>query len=668
MNKKIIKDATIITLFFFIEELIFKILINSFTIDYSLLRILLLSGILAIIISYIANLFKNKKIKIIFIITILLLMSIYALAQLGFIAYFGIYMSTNTGGQLGAVKSYIVDFIKSLKPVYYTILIPAIPLALYYILTEKKQTEIEKHNYRKEAFITILMLLTLGTLYYATINLKFMQNKFQPVSNKELFKYPTNPSTTVNQFGINGYLILDIKSLFQDKVELTYEKPNENTTITEKYFDDTIWNQIIEDEKSKTNNSLNNYYISRNQTTENEYTGLFKNKNLIILMLESVNEIAINEEYFPTLYKIYTEGWSWKNNYSPRNTCPTGNNEFSALTSLYSINNTCVAKDYKKNTYFQSIFNLFKNKGYEVSSYHDYTDQYYERTTLHKNLGSNYFGAKALNINTSATYGVWPSDIELIENSYEIFSKNEKYFAFLTTVTSHAPYNRSSEYGDKYLNKFKDLDVSIEMKRYLSKLTEVDLALQKLLENLENENKLDDTVIVIFGDHYPYALNTNSISKMLDYDVTGVDIDKTPFAIYNPKLKPTVFEDYTSYINILPTIANLFGIDYDARLYMGEDLLSDNYQSLVVFPNGSWKNEIAYYNANNNKIKYANEEITYTDEEIININKIVTSRLQMSTTSIKKNYFNYLEKKYNEYGIENPLNLYSSKTIEKEVS
>ena len=85
-------------------------------------------------------------------------MSIYALAQLGFIAYFGIYMSTNTGGQLGAVKSYIVDFIKSLKPVYYTILIPAIPLALYYILTEKKQTEIEKHNYKKEAFITRLGL------------------------------------------------------------------------------------------------------------------------------------------------------------------------------------------------------------------------------------------------------------------------------------------------------------------------------------------------------------------------------------------------------------------------------------------------------------------------------------------------------------------------------
>lgn len=136
--------------------------------------------------------------------------------------------------------------------------------------------------------------------------------------------------------------------------------------------------------KSAINNSLNKYFISRNQKQKNDYTGYFKNKNLIILMLESTNEIAINEELFPTLYKIYSEGWSWKNNYSPRNTCPTGNNEFSALTSLYSINNTCVARDYKNNTYYESLFNLFSNKGYNVSSYHNYTDQYYARSIIHK--------------------------------------------------------------------------------------------------------------------------------------------------------------------------------------------------------------------------------------------------------------------------------------------
>ena len=664
MKKKNLIDTIIISSFFFIEELIFKVLTNSFVLDYSILRILLLSTILGFIISFLANLTNSKKIKMLIILIPCILATIYALAQLGFIAYFGIYMSTNTGGQLGAVKSYIIDFIKSLKPVYYTILIPIVPLVIYYSI--KKVNEQAKIT-NKELFINLLVLVTLCSTFYGTVNLKFMQNKYQPISNKELFNYPSNPSTTVNQFGINGYLILDVKSLFQKKVELTYEAPRETITVTEKHFDDTTWNKIIDEEKNSINNNLNNYYISRNQTIENDYTGYFEGKNLIMIMLESVNEIAINKEYFPTLYKIYSEGWSWENNYSPRNTCPTGNNEFSALTSLYSINNTCVARDYKNKTYFESMFNLFKNKGYDVSSYHDYTEQYYERSTLHKNLGSTYYGAKDLEIETSPIYGKWPSDIDLIEKSYPIFSSNKKYFAFLTTVTSHAPYNRSSEYGDKYLDKFEDLDIPTDMKRYLSKLTEVDKALEALMKKLKQNNQLNNTVIVLFGDHYPYAIDTKTIGEMLDYDVDSVDIDKTPFVIYNSKITPEVHEEYTSYINILPTIANLFGLDYDARLYMGEDLFNDDYKSIVIFPNGSWKNERAYYNANNNKIKYLGEN-KYTDDEIIKINKIVTSRLQMSTTSIKKNYFNYLKEKYEKYGIDNPLDLYITETHEEEVS
>ena len=268
---------------------------------------------------------------------------------------------------------------------------------------------------------------------------------------------------------------------------------------------------------------------------------------------------------------------------------------------------------------------------------------------------------------SSIIYFEYPISIDLIKNSYPIFSANQKYFAFLTTVSSHAPYNRSSEYGDKYLDKFEDLDIPLDLKRYLSKLTEVDKALETLLQQLEESGTLKDTVIVLFGDHYPYAIDTKTIAKMLDYDVNNVDIDKTPFVIWNPKITPEVHEEYTSYINILPTIANLFDLDYDARLYMGEDLLNTDYQSIVIFPNGSWKNEIAYYNANNNKITYLSD-VTYTDEEIIKINKIVTSRLQMSTTTIKKNYFSYLGQKYKENGIDNPLSLYITETHEEEVS
>ena len=668
MNKKKIITTLIVTLFFITEEIIFKILINNLTFDYSILRISIYSTIIGILIANISYIAKSKKWQNTILISLCLISSIYSLAQLGFTNYFGIYMSVNTSGQLAAVKSYILDFIKSLKPIYYTVLIPVIPLITYCILRKNEKEETSKKKIYKEIYINLLILTTLGLIYYETINLKFMQNKYQTITNKELFKYPSNPSTTVSQFGINGYFLLDIKSLLHEKVEITYEVPKETITVTEKHFDDTIWNQIIEEEENTTYNTLNNYFISKEQTENNDYTGYFKDKNLIVIMLESTNEIAINEEYFPTLYKIYSEGWSWKNNYSPRNTCPTGNNEFSALTSLYSINNTCVARDYKNNTYYESIFNLFKNKGYNVSSYHNYTEKYYARSIIHQNLGSTYYGAKELNIITSSTYGKWPSDKDLIEKAYPIITENkdEKFFAFLTTVTTHTPYNRSSEYGDKYLSKFKDLNVSTDIKRYLSKLTELDLALQTLLEKLEEDGVLDDTVIVLFGDHYPYALDTKSITQILDI-TDSVDIDKTPFVIYNSKETPKVFEDYTSYINILPTLANLFDLDYDARLYMGEDLLGDNYESLVIFPNGSWKNEIAYYNANNNKITYANKEITYTDEQIIEINKQITTKLQMSTTAIKKNYFSYLKEKYKEYNIDNPLNNIITETIEKKV-
>ena len=108
------------------------------------------------------------------------------------------------------------------------------------------------------------------------------------------------------------------------------------------------------------------------------------------------------------------------------------------------------------------------------------------------------------------------------------------------------------------------------------------------------------------------------------------------------------FDSYTSYINLLPTVANLMGVEYDPRLYMGTDLFSEDYTSRVVFADGSWKNEIAYYDASTSKITYfTNKE--YTVEEVQKINELVTMKISVSTSSIKLNYFNYLGKRIDEY-------------------
>ena len=121
------------------------------------------------------------------------------------------------------------------------------------------------------------------------------------------------------------------------------------------------------------------------------------------------------------------------------------------------------------------------------------------------------------------------------------------------------------------------------------------------------------------------------------------DIEKTPFVIYNSKLSAKVFEDKTSYINLLPTLANLFDLDYDARFYMGEDILSEDYSGRVVFTNSSWMDDVAFYDALNSKITYLSGE-TYTTEEIKKINQTIYNKKEMSRLAITTNYFDYLEK------------------------
>ena len=182
----------------------------------------------------------------------------------------------------------------------------------------------------------------------------------------------------------------------------------------------------------------------------------------------------------------------------------------------------------------------------------------------------------------------------------------------------------------------------------MSKLKIVDNALGVLIEGLEKRGILEDTVIVFYGDHYPYGISKDNLNKVLSYDTKAdMNAEQVPFFIYNPSIEGTKKEEYTSYVNVLPTIANMLGLDYDPRYYVGQDLFSDNYQSIVVFADGSWKNEIAYYNSSKNDIKYYTDK-TYTADEIALINKTVQAKIDYSNKIVKNNYFEDLNNKITE--------------------
>ena len=547
----------------------------------------------------------------------------------------------------------------SFKLIYYIIFLPFIFSLIYYLIINRKR-EYQKHNFNKKYFILVPTLILSVLLYFGTLKLSFMQNQLQIKSNLKLFKNPDVPTVAVNQFGTVVFGILDYKSFIfpVDEENHIYNADSENNNKIVNREISPALEEIANNEPNKKYVSLNNYFLSQKVTDYNQYTGMFEGKNVVVILMESVNEAIINEEYYPNFAKIYNGGWHWENNYSPRNSCATGNNEFSAMTGLYSIYNTCTSNVYKNNTYFQSIFGLFNNKGYTTTSMHNFVEWYYKRETIHPNMGSGkYYGAESLNIKTASYYGEWPSDVEFFEKAFDIVLNDESdqpWMTWLTTVTSHQPYTSSSTYGDLYKDEFKKLGYSTATSRYLSKLKVVDEALGVMLNKLTEAGELENTVIVLLADHYPYGLSKSYVSEMIDHELEDYEIEKTPFVIYNPSMTPKTYTEYNSYINLVPTIANLMNLDYDPRLYMGTDLLSSDYESMVVFADGSWKNEKAYYNASTSKIKYYGEDV-YTAEEIQNINAKINLKISMSSLAIKNNYFNYLNKQLEKYEEENEI-------------
>ena len=495
--------------------------------------------------------------------------------------------------------------------------------------------------------------------FQSVSDITILQHKLQTISNKELLLSNDNSNLSVSQFGVYVYGISDIiVNTFNIEYESDYTFSNNNFNNNEvetdynRFIDDSSWNALIENETSSTYNKLNNYFINREITPKNDKTGIYKDKNLIVILMESVNYIAIDEERYPTIYKLWSEGTSFRNNYSPKNNCSTGNNEMTVMTSLFTINHTCTANKYKKNVYPESIFNMFNNIGYSTSSYHDYIDHYYSRKTIHKNMGSGaYYNAQDLGIKWSSVYEEWPSDVDLIKTSTPKFINEDKFMVFLSTVTTHQTYNVHSEYGDKNLDKLTDADLSTTTKRYMSKMYELEYALKLLLEELEAAGKLEDTVIAMFADHYPYGLSNKQINSVLDYDVNvNNEVDRTPMIIYNAGQEPVIVEDYTSIIDLLPTLLNMFDINYDPRLYLGRDIFSD-YEHRTYFYDGSWQDEKGFYNSSKGKFIPKDENVAYTDEKIVEINKEIALRQSMSSLAIKNDYFNYLFKGLEKYTI-----------------
>ena len=675
LTNRVFLNTVVLTLYTFGMEMYVRFLMASTFNDFAVVRILLSSFIISFLWSYIFH-FTHKVVHRIFNIIYIVAVSIYMFVEFNLYNYIGFFMGTANAEQGTKVTSYIMDVLHASKFLYWVLLIIPIIFIVYYIVVDRK---IHKNRIPRKftlpqriyiEAVTLIAIIGLSGLYYYTVRNDKFQSELQTEKNYYLWLFPENSNLTANNFGVLMYLFCDIKSQVMGidsdyilKLQLADLPQVEQKEDIEKLpvdkrriIDDTAWKTLQENTSDENFKALNTYFMNRNITQKNDMTGIFKGKNLIIILMESVDEIAIlNKEDFPTLYKMYHDGISFKNNFSPRNNCSTGNNEFTVLTSLFTINNTCTANAYAvKYKFPEASYNIFKNAGYATNGFHDYTQQYYYRNRIHPNLGAHkFYGVTDLGMTYNEVYEEWPSDKVMFQQAKDKYMNNDKFFSYFAAVTTHQTYNVPSEWGDAYSSRWANTNYSTNLKRYLSKMTELDNAMAELLSQLEKEGKLEDTVIAMFGDHFPYGLSDKDINTYLEANNAGYrisrnsttekNVDRTPMLIYNSALEaPVEVTQYTTIIDLLPTLLNMFDMEYDPRLYLGTDVFSETHVSRAYFADGSWQDDRGFYYTPGNKMTYLDGATPYSDAELRAINSEIATRQRMSGSAIRSDYFNYL--------------------------
>lgn len=577
-------------------------LASFFTIDG--LRSFLFDLFYASVATVFAIIFKAKANRYFFVFFTLLVITIYFSQDIYFLVSGGNFYSFAVTGDLLMGLTFYYRLLQSLAWFHLIYFLPLILLIAIIILEKKGKLDLFTRTKKpyKQAFV----ILSIGFFAFfsatLTINTGKDDNQFA-YSDYDLYVEPIVPHTAMRKFGVITYATMDLSNAI---------KARENKSIT----DDTIYE----------------YFNNKPEHQDNDMSGVFEDKNLILILAESLDTYAINPYFTPNLYKISQTGWSFDNYYAPLYFRNTADTEFMVHTGYYPNRHVQLSMNrYEENYFPNTLPRLFSQEDYDTASFHNFSDYFYPRETFHPNtLGFNrFYGPDALGLITPSneergdiTGHYWHSDLAMFENGLDYIIGSEPFFGYFLTVSGHMPYE-SIRHDIVHKNYpiieqiiiDNDLgEIPEQFINYHAAQWELDLAIGYLLDTLEERQLLDDTVIVIFGDHYAYGISQEEIFKYAPDKQTDkpVDIHKIPLMMYHGGMTPQTFHETFSSIDIIPTLANLFNLDLDYSLLMGEDAFSDTLNQ-VVFANVSFlTNDYAYMVEHDHFI--SNDE--YTEQEI----------------------------------------------------
>lgn len=635
-------------------ELVYKSAVLNNVFSINTLTVIVFSIPFILINTLISSLFKEKINRIISVVLSIFITLIYISQYIYFEFYdsiFSIYsIKEGTGQVFGEFFSAILKMV--LDNIWVTLLF-LLPFLLF-IIFGKKIFNFERN--KKASLIT--SGLSIVSIAISILFVQFYGSGMY--SLKRLYKETHAPMITINKVGLLSMEVLDLDRFifgFEEKL-YNINKPTDNKEETKKPEEteeikynvlDIDFDKLINEEENSMVKSMHEYFKNVTPTKQNEYTGIFKGKNLIYITAEGFDKIAIDESLTPTLYKLANNGFVFENYYQPLFTVSTSDGEYMFLNSL--IPKEGVWSFYRSSNIYMpfGIGNVFKREGYStVNAYHDHTYTYYNRDKSHPNLGFDKYIGCGNGLEELINCKTWPeSDVEMINATVDDYINSDNFMTYYMTVSGHLNYTFTGNYIS-YKNKdlVKDLPYTDHVKAYFAANIELDRAIESLINKLKEKGKLDDTVIVISPDHYPYGLKTSELNEISDTDRSDkFEMFHTSLILYNSEIKENVkVTKYVSSIDVLPTIYNLFGIKYDSRLLMGRDALSDA-EGLVILSDRSFINEFGSYNSITGKYTKFKEDVS--NDHIEKLNHEVYQRFTMSSLLLyEKNgvYLDYYRK------------------------
>ena len=571
-------------------------------------------------------------------------MGIIILLFLSQIVYYGIFSTYFTfysmvnGAQVTEFMGTIFDAIWHVKFQMLTILIIGVAAAVIGLKADHRDYSREGGR-RAKKFTLVISALTCFLFLGVSLMTGSVRDD-DPQSPYQALHGVGEIQSSVRCTGLMGAMGVDLWKLatgFEPVLEDISAEEEIEPQPDDNVIDSLYFEALAEEEEDETIETMHRYFGSLEPTEKNDKTGIFEGKNLIFITAESFTDFAVSEKYTPTLYKLLTEGYNFTNFYNPIWGVSTLDGEYVNLQSLVPKPGVWSMKESAENYLPFTLGNQFSSLGYETKAYHDHSVYYYDRDSSHPNLGYEFKG-QGRDYSFEKT---WPeSDIEMIdETTQDFLTPDEKgeikpFHVYYLTVSGHMNYNF---YGNDMAKKNRELEEDMDMpdacKAYMAGEIELDRALELLLRRLEEAGELEDTVIALAGDHYPYGLEQSAIDEFKGHEADQeYEIYESAFLLWTPGMEPETVDKLCSNMDILPTLSNMFGLEYDSRLFMGKDIFSSS-EGFVLFKDKNWISE---------KGKRS-ELIGKDDEYVAEMDKKAAMMFNYSALILDKDYYACLD-------------------------